>query len=375
MAGTSVGEFFLSLVVDTGKGELTIGNLVAQMGELEVASVGEIAILAELAQKLAMVTDHAIQTSLGLEHIAVSTGVSMKALQEWRNVADFVKISASTLDGVVESVSHNLVQMSYSGKAGGLADLNVLLQGSGKTLWNFVDPKTHKADALGLLKLIREIAAARNIQGPLLNTMLGSSGIQPLLDMLMKSRISDEQWKEYTSLGPVITDDQIQKYDLISRDLTEILHTTEAIGLAIANWFSDDTLAILHAVAGVFKMAKHEVDLIGGAKSAPSDWTKDPLGGLLQHLPFGAELNKMRMAYGAVGAGLLGVSDTDNPFTAVSTPRVPDYLGRPESTGPKSVTVHAPVTINGTRLSKMELSDAIHMAFQGLPPLLNNAGF
>ena len=57
MAGTSVGEFFLNINVDAGKGELTLSGLVTQMGELEVASVGEIAVLAELALKIAEVTE------------------------------------------------------------------------------------------------------------------------------------------------------------------------------------------------------------------------------------------------------------------------------------------------------------------------------
>lgn len=358
MAGTSVGEFFLSLVVDAGKGELTINGLVASMGELEVASVGEIAILAELAEKLATLTATAIKTSLGIEDVTTRTGMSSKALQDWKNVAEFVGVSGETMAQTLASISKNLQAGISGGNYGGLRDLGVLLQHAHISLQQFKADKPEE-----LIKAIRKSDWFQGLTPAQQNWALGSSGLDAILPVLQKRRLSDADIKKYMAEGPVISDDQIRKYDQINRALIEIHHLTQTIGNRIANWFSEGFLKGLRLVAETLNIVANQVDRVGKAKTSVSAGSSDLLGKLIEHIPLGEQFNKLRYAYGAAGAAFLGVPNAENPFSAVSP--ATSYLQQASSGKQTVVNYHPTVKVEGSRLNKMEMMDAIKLAFEG----------
>lgn len=250
MAGTTIGEFVLNLVVDAGKGEMTVNGLVASMGELEVASVGEIAILFKLAQQLAELTDHAIKTSLGIEHVTSTTGMSTKSLQEWSNVAEFAGLSGKTMADTLAEISHNLSMGQYMGDYGGLKNLGVLLSKAHISLNEF--KAEHPEE---LLKKIRDSKFFQGLTPAQQYTILSGSGLQGVLEVLQKKRISDTDFKKYVSEGPVLSDKEVKQYDAIYRQMTEIRHLTESIGLSISKWFGPGISEVLSKIVETLSFA------------------------------------------------------------------------------------------------------------------------
>lgn len=174
-----VGEFFLELVVDASKGEVTIGNLVQMMGQLEVASVGEIAVLLKLAQTLNTITTEFLNSSLGLHDFSIHTGVSTKTLQEWQAMARHTTTNA---DDVATSLSGITRQMS-------------LMKDFGQTN----QPIKNLVDTLGIdlgaiptnhpEKLLEAIASNKIFLGwndAKRATVLAQSGLEPMIDLIEK---------------------------------------------------------------------------------------------------------------------------------------------------------------------------------------------
>lgn len=354
MAGTSIGEFFLSLVVDAGKGELTINGLVASMGELEVASVGEIAILGELAEKLATLTANAIKTTLGIEAVTTATGMSSKSLQDWRNVAEFVGVSADTMSQALSSISHNLAMGQYTGNYGGLRDLGVLLTKAHLSLNQFKADKPEE-----LIKAIRASSYFQAQPEAIQNVLLGSSGLQSILAVLQKRRLSDDDLKKYMSEGPVISDDQIKKYDQMHRYLVEIAHATEKIGLVIAGWFSSGVLESLKTTATFLLDIASMMDKIAQGKTHVWETTKKVAGDLFSLAPEDKALISRVQ-------GFLPSAETLANGAALGAPVLGPTFWPTESNNKQvKITNHNTVKVDGSRLNKMELSDAIRLAFEG----------
>lgn len=109
--GQSIGEFFIDLLVDSSKGELSVGNLVTKMGELEAASVGTLGVLFELGSKLAQFTDATIQTSLGIKSFETATGGSGVELQKWQKILNAVNADGNSAAGVFETLSSKLTKL------------------------------------------------------------------------------------------------------------------------------------------------------------------------------------------------------------------------------------------------------------------------
>lgn len=348
---TTIGEFALDLVVDAGKGELTIGNLVASMGQLEVASVGEIAILFELAKALATITDHAIKTSLGLTDYAYSTGASTKKLQEWQHVADHANISAQAMEAALKGISINLARGAFSGDYGNLKNLGLLLSRANLTLKDFKASKPEE-----LLEKIRASQFFQDLPEATQDMLLASAGLESVLGVLQQSRISDSDFARYIKEGGAISEKDRKEFDQIHQDFVSIYQLTTRIGNTIASWFSADTILFFN---GVVKQLTDVADLIGrvGKHEAP----KRELG-LLQYVPGGELIHKLQMSYGAAAANFLGVPSAENPFAPIS-PAAPSPIST--VTTQKTFNMTANVTVPGSGLNKMELADAIQIALTG----------
>ena len=243
----TVGEFVLDLLVDAGKGELTVNGLIASMGQLEVASVGEIAILFELAQKLASLAEHAVLTTLGIEHITSSTGMSTKALQQWTAAAAYVNISGETMAGTLANISHNLALGRRTGEYGGLLDLGVILSKSGKSLADFNAEHPEK-----LIEFLRSSTYFQGLKKADQWAMLGGSGLRDILEILQKTCMSKEQLDEAFAHAPIISDEDQVHYDDLYRQFVNIKQLSLSIGEVMLGWVGDALLGkIKNVLTGI----------------------------------------------------------------------------------------------------------------------------
>lgn len=266
-----IGEFFISLFVDAGQGELTINNLVSSMGELEVASVGEVAILFELANKLAMMTDASIKSAMGFHDYAVATGASTEALQKWQAAAAHVNISGEAVAGTLEKISSNLAGLQF-GHPGQLKNLQEFIP---NVLGGALDAEHPE-------KLLEKIRNSAEFQRRSLSTqkyILDQAGIGSLLAVLTKHHggISDADFKRFVHEAGAMPSTDIDKFVRIKSEFTSIWELTKRIQQVISSWTTGPLLEWLQvARAGLTKVAdaiddrKHPKQLATDIRGAAS---------------------------------------------------------------------------------------------------------
>lgn len=235
-SGTGIGEFFISLSVDAAEGALTVGDLVKGMGALEVATLGEIALLFELGIQLARVADAGIQASLGFAQFTMHTGLSAQELQKWQRVAVLSHGSADEVTQSVESITKKLADMETGGTGGGaLGALQRLFispfgpDGRPKQAFQVLDEVRAK---LGLIKTAAQQEA-----------VLGALGISPnLRESLLLSR---DKFDERANFVPGMSPEQEKQFDRLRQVFVEIHLLAKQIGNDIGAWVSGPIARVL----------------------------------------------------------------------------------------------------------------------------------
>lgn len=250
----TVGEFFIDLVVNASEGQLTLKNLVSSMGELEVASVGEIAILAELANKLQAITTASIASAIGLKDYSSSTGASTLELQKWQNAAQHVNVDIDTMRHALEGVSHNLASGKL-GNFGALANLSYILKQSKLSLQDFKAEEPEK-----LLEALRKSEFFQKLPEGQQFKFLSESGLGAIQAALQLRRMSDDQFKTWSEEGPLMREDEIKKWDDVHSSLVSVKEISAKIKDIIALWFSEDMQAGLRYTVQLLTIAANLMD-------------------------------------------------------------------------------------------------------------------
>lgn len=238
---TTIGEFALSLVVDAGKGELTIGNLVASMGELEVASVGEIAILVELAKALVAITEATMKTSLGLALYAHQTGASSQALEEWQSAARHTQTSAADVASTFLNVSKALedIKMGKSNELiNAISFLHISLRGLDASHPERFLERVHAAILKTKLSADQFLA-------------LRSSGLGQMLEVMQMPMAKFDAAKKESG---TTSEREKSKYQEIFDQMATIENISIRIKRLISDWFSDSTVAGFKEIAHILEV-------------------------------------------------------------------------------------------------------------------------
>ena len=103
MAG-KVGSFFIDLVVDAASGNLSVKQLVAGLGELQVTSVATAGNLSKIAETLWNLAKAATQTAVDLTSLSATTGVDPTKLHQWDLAAERITKVKGVIVGAVESI-------------------------------------------------------------------------------------------------------------------------------------------------------------------------------------------------------------------------------------------------------------------------------
>lgn len=352
MSSTTVGEFFLELVVDAGQGELTVVNLVKQMGQLEVASVGEIAILKKLAQSLEEVTSAAIANAMGFTDYAAATGGSTEELQKWQNAAKHVNTDAHTMEAVFRRISHDLATGKMSGDYGGLKNLDVLLTKAHLTLQQFRADKPEE-----LLSAIAHSDYFKSLSPSAKEAILSKSDIAPALRAL---QIGVEDFKKWSEEGEIMSKEDIAKWSDIHSDMVSVQEISQKIGSIIANWFSDDMQAGLRMT--IYLLGK-TADLIDPKKSHSPvvEAGKKLVGDVFYPPNLIRDLYKSGKFLGESTAQGLDPQAYQKYFTPNAS--IMGGVSTPVAAGQKVLNQTINVDISGTDLDQHQMTEAINNAF------------
>lgn len=243
---TTIGELFIDLVVDAGKSELTVGNLVKSMGELEVASVGEIAVLAELASKLAQITDAQIKSALGLHQYTAETGASTQALQEWESAARHTAAGAGVVKPALLSISEQLEDIQRFGE-GSHAPIRNLVNVLRDVSFSGLDPKHPE-------QLLERIRKSNIFQKMTPADQFGALRHAGLGDLLELEQMSQAKFLQYKKETVPMSDREIEKYRTIFDSMASIEAVAANIKRLIADWASDSTIAFLNKTLKLFQL-------------------------------------------------------------------------------------------------------------------------
>lgn len=354
-----IGEFFISLFVDAGKGELTVGNLVQSMGALEVATVGEIAALFALANKLATITDLSIKSALGFEAYASATGASTKALQEWQAVGAHVGITGETVASSLAAISQGLVGLKKFGENSPLANL---LQPLHMSLEKYKNEKPEK-----LLEDIRNNPFFQQMDAATKVFVLQKAGIAGMLRALSKGEggVSDENFNRFISEAGAMPKSDIDRYQEINSQFVSVWEITKRIQQVIASWFSKELLTTLNFVVGALHTIAEFID------NRKKHTVAGDIGKIVTSGQGGMEnLSNMPpeqaagMAIKMISAYMKAALSSENSLKSFINGPLYDLLGpdefNPKKTSPTFNINHNSVTnIHGATLGKNEMRDAI----------------
>lgn len=99
-----VGELFVELAVDAASGNLSVRELVAALGDLDVASAGSVAIMGKVAERIWAVASAAREAAVQLEEIHATTGAEPKMVQQWEAAALKILHHSGTIVDAVKKV-------------------------------------------------------------------------------------------------------------------------------------------------------------------------------------------------------------------------------------------------------------------------------
>lgn len=238
-----LGEFFIDLIVDSSKGEITVSDLVTKMGELEVATIGAVGALFQIGAKLAGFTDVAIKTALGLKDFSTLTDENTDSLQKWERVAAHAHISGDAVVSTFRGLSSAIATMNRGGGTGRLQPLIDMLG---------LNPSGKSAEEI--LKFIQHSSRFAALSNKAKTDLLEAAGIEPLLATIFK--MPDEEFNRIGGLVDGMSKDSVEKFSHMASALSDISSIAKQIALDIAAWDAGPFLAVLNSIIGAFKEIK-----------------------------------------------------------------------------------------------------------------------
>lgn len=289
---SKLGEFVLELVVDAGKGELTVNNLVKSLGHLEVVSIGEIAILQHLANMLVDVTQASIGTALGLESYTAATGGSTKQLERWAAAGKLVGITNAEVASSLVMIGDSLAGLKF----GKTTPLMNLMHPLGITLAQLKSWKPEE-----LLEKIRNNPAFQKMLVGEQRVVLSEAGLLSMHRLVTRHKggISDKEFSQVAKDAGQMPERTIEQFSHFHKVLVTIELLTERIGISIASWatslsmpFFEEKIKALRVLAGSLE----KDDEAGRQKAVGKFLAEDVIPDIWRFLPIpgGALLNGLK---------------------------------------------------------------------------------
>lgn len=314
-AGTGIGEFYVSLLVDAANGEVTVRDMASSFGALELATVAEIAALWELGVRLAAVVDSNVQASLAFEQFTMHTGLSARELQKWQIIAQQSHASADEVSKTVEDLTKHLAKLAVGedmGAVNALQQLGISAFGAGGKL----------KDAFQILDEIRHRLSQVTTDAAQQERILSGLGISPNLRETLL--LTDQMFNRRAALVPGMSAGQEKSLDRLRETLVEIELKTKQIGINLSADFAPglaEAAKFTYRIFQDFVLIGQEVAKIGkflgigdlfsiiGAGYKTSADLLDVVAGK------GLNVADVEKQSAAIGAALLDLKDKWGPVT------------------------------------------------------------
>lgn len=278
-SGTGIGEFFVSLTVDSAQGAVSVSNLVQSFGELEISTLAEIGLLWELGLQLARITDAGIKASLGFAQFTMHTDLSAQVLQKWQIVAQQSHASAEDVTSSMENVTKGLRMMAL----GEDTPLRKAIQFLGMSAY---DASGKLKDADQIMTDIRHRLGVVTQDAGMQEIILGWAGINANLRETLL--LTDSVFSNRRSLAHGMTADQEKSFDAMYTRLQQIELVAKDIANDIASWaspavmrFLDTELKALESIRWFWENSKTNSGDLRGSRTKEVAFENSPIGRLL----------------------------------------------------------------------------------------------
>lgn len=224
-----IGEFLIELLVDSGSGSVTLGDLVSKFGELEIASLREIAVLTTFAAKMGRIADQAMATAVAFSNFENQTDLSSQELQRWQIVAEQANVSADAVSNSVVGLQRAIA--SFRLGKGDIAAFSML---------GIRDPR----DAFTVLETLRK--RIQSLRSPTAVNLMQQIGIDPR--MINVLRLSNEEFRKFSSTARGLSPEQVDRYLQLRLELNQLHLVLTNIGYQASERFMPVFEAVIDMV-------------------------------------------------------------------------------------------------------------------------------
>ena len=216
--GQSLGEFFISLGVDSTSGSVTIKELISSFGELEASTLGEIGALSSFGVALADLSEHGMAVAEGFRNFTNQTGLSIQGLEKWQIAGKQVGVQADTVANSIKTLQSNLNEIALG--RGNISPYFLLgITPGGKSPFQILEEVRSKIKSLP-----PAIAVNR----------MKELGVDPTMINLL--RLTRQEQEKLASVAHGMTDQQAQSYLQMSQELAQINAQMQEMGTSAGLW-------------------------------------------------------------------------------------------------------------------------------------------
>jgi hypothetical protein len=221
-----IGELFVDLMIDGAGGAMTISDLTSRMGDLEIAALGDVSILATLAVGIAKLSDQAMEAAASMFRFESQTGLSAEKLQMWQAVGEQAAVSADAVASSVAGLERNLAAIRMG--QGNIAPFQILGIVPGM-------------DAFETLNKIRR--RLRGVDAPTAVNLLSQMGLDP--SMIQMLRLTDQQFAKMAANRRLMSKAQQQMFMQERQGLVSLRRELQFAGVDIAEFFGERVTSML----------------------------------------------------------------------------------------------------------------------------------
>ena len=264
-----LSEFFIEIIVDAEKGQLTVGDLIKKFGMLEAATLGEIGALLELAQGFAGIVEHSMGVAKGLNMISQENDISIVKLQKWGEAAAEAGWNAAALTSAAVKTSDAIADLQLTGQG----PLMILQHDLGVNLAG-LDPR----DPFGLWMRIKDSMDHGKMKGmlaPYIKDLFGKAGLDP--DLMMVLKMTNAQRLAAMSHTSPMTADSMKTYVEMTTEFTILKAKSDNLRHSISDWAAPTMVRDLRIMVDLldrldkfFLSHKAEINQVMGVMTAPA---------------------------------------------------------------------------------------------------------
>lgn len=252
--GQSLGEFFVTLGVDSSSGVVTVKDLISAFGELEASTLGEIGALSTFGVALAELADHGMTVAESFRSFTNQTGLSLHELEKWQIASNQVGVDAATVASSIKTLQKNLADISIG--RGNISPYQLL-------------GITPTGDAFKVLDQLRD--RIKRVNPAMATNLVQQMGLDP--QMLNILKLSNDEFEKLSKVARGMTDQQAIGFLQMKQDLSQINSQMSEMGYSAGLWLKpliDDAaylVNLLHEYPKTFLAIGAALAVVGAAVS------------------------------------------------------------------------------------------------------------